>query len=114
MKKQVILGWTDLEVDRNIKLIGTEFDRKRKFTDKQIAKAKKMLDKGKTFNEIASKLKVDVRVVRYHLDPTYRAMRISGAVTAGTNRKNYPTRIDEFKNRVNYKRELVARGRISI
>lgn len=115
MKKRLILQMTDKELDKMVKISGTQYDRKRKLTDRQVASAKRMFTKnGKSLHYIADKFGVDYRTIRYHLDETYRKSRISQANTPdrkGASAKVYSQSLEE---RVAYKRKLIAQGRLSI
>lgn len=110
MKKKVVLALTDKEVDKLIKISGTQYDRRRKLDDKQIALARKMfINQGRSLEYIANKFGVHPSTIRYHLDKTYRRYRIDhanyGDVAAC--KKGYREALAE---RANYKRQLVARG----
>lgn len=102
-----MLKMVDNELDKAVKIQGTDFDRKRKVTSKMRESMKRMQKEGKTFREIAERFGVDHRTVRYNLDPnycTYCKVTTSGAHTGKTHiSKN---------NRVAYKRDLVANGLI--
>ncbi len=115
MKKKHILAMDDKQLDKAIKISGTQYDRKRKLKDNDIEKAKKLFSKKhKTLEEIALKFGVDVRTIRYHLDTTYRQVRIQQArpkTRVVACKKDYKK---SFSDRVAYKRQLVARGRVSI
>ena len=46
MKKKDILALSDRELDKVVKIAGTQYDRKRKINDKQIASAKRLVKKS--------------------------------------------------------------------
>lgn len=116
-KKKQILALSDKELDKVVKIAGTQYDRKRKISDKQIAAASKLVKKGKSLEYIIKKLKLNVtaNTIRYHLDEAYRRYRIDhanyGKAAAACARGNYN---EILKDRAAYKRKLVARGRVTI
>lgn len=117
MKKKDILALSDKELDKVVKIAGTQYDRKRKINDKQIASAKRLVTKGKSFEYIIKKLKLNVteNTIRYHLDEAYRRYRIDhanyGRHVAACKRGDYN---EILKDRATYKRKLVARGRVTV
>ena len=106
-EKKIIetLKMSDNDIDNEINIQGTPYDRKCKYSESTLKKMHTMYKKHKTFKEIASELGLNVTGVRYRLDPefkaTYNASR-SGKHTG----KNHIT----VANRIAYKRELVASG----
>lgn len=108
MTKLEILTMTDAALDKTVKIQGTKYDRKRKISDATIAKAKKLFSKGKLIADIARQLGVNYSSIRYQIDDDYRKsynMSRSGAHTG----KDHITKLD----RVAYKRQLVAAGRVT-
>ena len=63
---------------------------------------------GKTIAEIANKLDINPQMVKYHTDPIWRA-----SYNATRNGKHYGKDRITVKNRVAYKRSLVAAGKIT-
>ena len=116
-QKKAILALNDKELDKAVKIAGTQYDRKRKISDKQIDAARKLVSKGKSFEYIIEKLKLNVtaNTIRYHLDEAYRRYRIDhanyGKGVAACKRGDYN---EILKDRAAYKRKLVARGRVSV
>ena len=107
MNKIEILTLTDNQLDEVIKIQGTKYDRKRKFTDDVIAKMIKMCKK-KGYKEVAEKLGVSVRDVRYHTDPLFRSNYIKSLSGKHTGKDTITK-----TNRVAYKRQLVATGKVT-
>lgn len=108
MTKIEILTLTDDALDSVVKIQGTRYDRKRKVSDSIIAKARRMWSKKKTISEIAAKLGLNYTTVRYNVDPEFKKAfnaKRSGAHT-GTNHIT-------VKDRVAYKRTLVAAGKLT-
>lgn len=104
-KKISVLKMVDNELDKAVKIQGTDFDRKRKVTSEMKKSMMRMQKKGKTYREIAERFDVDHRTVRYNLDPYYREYCKASAIGTHTGK----TRMSKT-NRVAYKRELVANG----
>lgn len=108
-KKIELLTLTDEALDKKVKIQGTQYDRKRKVTDKTIAKMKSLYSSKKSVSEIAQKLGLNYMTVKYNVDPAFKAMynaMRSGAHTG----KDHVT----VKDRVAYKRGLVAAGKIAV
>ena len=107
MTKLELLTLTDNKLDDTVKIQGTQYDRKRKFSDADIKKMQTM-SKKKTPEEIAKKLQMRLRDVMYHIDPEYRKNYISKLSGKHTG-KDHITKT----NRVAYKRNLVAAGKVT-
>lgn len=109
MKKMDVLKMTDMELDSKVKIQGTQYDRKRKISDKLIKKMKSMWKRNKTVSEIASKFGLNYNTVRYNVDPVYK-------MEFNKKRSGAHTGVDHITvlNRVAYKRELVAAGKIKV
>ena len=100
MKKHL----TDIEVDKKVRIEYTQYDRKRKLSDRNIETIKRNLAKGKkTVEQLAKKYTVTVHTIKYNIDPEYRAHAIS--IRSG---KNYGVRTMTFEDRVCYKRKLMC------
>ena len=110
MKRRAILKLDDITLDQKVKIQGTQFDRKRKLTDKDINKMRKLIGKGYTLDNLSLIYNVDVRTIKYNLDPDYKAHIQSYQA------ENYGkhTGIDtyNFENRVAYKRLLIKKRKI--
>lgn len=106
MTKIELLKMTDDKLDITVKIQGTQYDRKRKVTDKLIEKMIKM-SKRKDYKEIASELGLTNRTVRYYTEPLFRSNYIKGLSGKHTGKDKIT-----MTDRVAYKRELVAAGKI--
>lgn len=106
MTKIDLLTLTDDKLDNAVKIQGTCYDRKRKISDADIKKMKSM-SKRKTAEEIAKKLDMRLRDVMYHIDPEFRKNYISKLSGKHTGKDKIT-----IKERVAYKRQLVAAGKI--
>lgn len=111
MKKMTridVLTLTDDKLDKVVKIQGTKWDRKCKISESTIKKMSKMAGTGSTAAEIARKLGINYQMVRYHTDPIWRA-----SYNATRNGKHYGKDRISVKNRVAYKRSLVAAGKVT-
>lgn len=113
MKKRQILKLEDKELDKLIQIQGTQYDRKRKLSDKQIEKARILYAKyDASLWDLAVMFGVNVRTIRYNLQNSYRAHRLEYAKAhPQTTRKQYD-HTAALSDRVAYKRKLVARGKV--
>ena len=94
---------TDVEVDKKVRLVYTQYDRKRKLSDRNVETIKRNLMKGtKTITELAKKYKVTAHTILYNADPEYREHAI--AVRSG---KHYGPGHITVENRIAYKRKLL-------
>lgn len=112
MKKQNILALSDSEINKLVKIKGTQYDRRRKISDKELILINDLYDKGKSYREIAEQVGYSPRLVRYHLDNEFRH-RLIGHMT-GEPVRNKKTISESFHDRAAYKRDLVARGRLIV
>ena len=94
----------DVEVDKAIKIQGTQFDRKRVLDDHDVQSAKRMHEAGVSLRQIAKKFQVDWRTIKYNIDEEYRKYTLSKM--SGIHTGN--TRCD-FAERVAYKRSLISK-----
>ena len=108
MTKVEILSMLDEDLDRKIKIQGTKYDRKRKVSDATIKKMQKLFNSGKTVAEIANKLGLHNHTVRYNVDPEWRAMYNATRNGAHTGKDKITV-----ANRIAYKRQLVAAGKVT-
>lgn len=107
MKRKQVLQLDDMTLDQKVKIQGTQFDRKRKLTDKDWKKVNKMLKKGLDYKQIAEMFGVTPHCIRYGVDEEYRLHSI--AIRSGKH-----TGVDTctFENRVEYKRYLIQKRKI--
>lgn len=109
-----ILKMDDYEINRKIIIKGTEHDRKRKLTDVQVTEIKTAYDNGESVESLASTYGVVPKTIRWHLSDDYRRTLINQMVPTSAIKRRTPNRIEELRDRAEYKRQLVASGRISL
>lgn len=109
MRRKKVLQLNDTALDTKIKIQGTQFDRKRKLTDKDWKKVRRLLKKHHTYKEIAAIFNVSPKTIRYGVDETYRRRCIEWS-------SGKHTGVDKctFEDRVNYKRYLVKKRKIKV
>ena len=107
--RKVILTYNDEQIDALVKIQGTQYDRKRKLTDKQVSEIKQKLDKGISVEALAQQYNVSEWIIRYNTNPQFRAHQL--AIRTGAH-----TGVDTitFEDRVNYKRYLVEKKKIKV
>jgi predicted transcriptional regulator len=109
MNKIDVLMMTDDKLDKVVKIQGTTYDRKRRISEFTLKQMLKMSGAGKTIAEIANKLDINPQMVLYHIDPIWRA-----SYNANRSGKHYGKDRITIKNRVAYKRSLVAAGKVTV
>lgn len=104
MTRAEILKMTDAEIDQVVKIQGTRFDRKRKYSTTTYNRMKNMFAKGKSVSEIAKALGINYATVRYNVDEDYRK-------EYNRTRDSRHTGVDTItkEDRVAYKREIVSK-----
>lgn len=108
--------YTDEEIDKKVHIQSTQYDRKRKLSDSDLFDITSRVMNGESFKTLANTYGVDVRTIRYNIDPEYRTKRIKQGRTAGTTPVCIsPEAMMEIKSeRASYKRDLVTRGLVTI
>lgn len=113
MKKNPLLMLDDRTLDKVVKISGTEFDRRRKLSDKQLRKMKDLFyKKHKTMKYLAKKFNVHVKTIQYHLDDEYRKLKIEQCKASNISRLSQEELQERTKERVAYKRYLLSKNKI--
>lgn len=71
-KRNKLLTMSDFELDKAIKITGTNFDRRVKLSVNERMEMKKLYSKGFTVKELAIMFNVDQSTVKYSCDDEYR------------------------------------------
>ena len=108
LTKLEALTLTDDKLDDAVKIQGTPYDRKRKVTPEMAKQMTKMLKKNKKLDEIAEAFNVSIHAIRYNTDPIFRANYLKNHCGKHTGKDHITV-----KNRVAYKRTLVAEGKLT-
>ena len=98
---------SDFELDKAIKIQGTEFDRKRKLTDESIKRMRLLYNQGYTIISLAEMFNTSYLTVKYNVDDDFKSLYNATRSGAHTG----ITKLD-FTNRVMYKRDLVLNNKI--
>lgn len=107
-RKIELLTMTDDALDATVKIQGTEYDRKRKVAPTTLKKMASMYKKKSSISEIANKLGLNYLTVRYNVDPVFKAEFNAKRDGKHTGKDNIT-----IKDRVAYKRSLVAAGKVT-
>lgn len=107
--RKIVLKFDDETLDQKVKIQGTEYDRKRKCTQKQILNMQNDIAHGMTVKEVATKYNVSEWIVRYNTDSAFRAHQIE--IRSG---KHTGVTTMDFQDRVAYKRELIKSKKLNV
>ncbi len=108
-KRKKVLKLDDVDLDKAVKIQGTEFDRKRRFSDEQVQKMKDLLGEGTSAKDVAKYFRCSVHTMLYNTSEEYRR----AAIEKRSGKHTGVTHMD-FDNRVAYKRNLVKTKKIDI
>lgn len=111
MKKLNVLALSDHDINKVVKIQGTQYDRRRKISDKELELIADLYEQGESYSGIADQVGYSPRLVRYHLDANFRRKCID-LMTGESVRSKSP--VEEMHDRAAYKRDLVARGRLIV
>ena len=104
MKRKEVLNLSDRKLDTCVKIQGTKFDRKRKFSEATKRKMKRMYKNGKSVKEIAIKFSTTRTPVLYIVDEDFK--KVFNATRSGKH-----TGVDKIteKNHIDYKTQLESK-----
>lgn len=108
--RKTILTYTDETLDSIVKIQGTQYDRKRKLTEKQVAEIMDELRKGITVEVLAQKYNVSEWVIRYNTDQDFRAHQLK----LREKKSKAHINVMDFEDRVAYKRNLISNKKIEV
>lgn len=109
MNATTILMMPDDVLDDVVKIQGTRYDRKRKVTPEMAHEMLEMRNAGYGVEVIAYEFGVSTTAVKYNTDEVFRKKHLSGCTGAHTGKDNIT-----ISDRVEYKRQLIAQGCLSI
>lgn len=108
MTRKDVLAMDYLTLDKTVKIQGTRFDRKRKVSNSDIVRMKKLRARGDTLQSIAEKVGCCKMTVKYHTNPEWREN-----YNKTRNGKHYGNKVTySVSDRSAYKRDLVATRKI--
>ena len=108
MKKSELLKLTDSELNRLVKIAGTNYDRRRKLTINQVNKIQNSFLKGDDMDDLAFKYDVTTATIKYHVDEDYKNRKNADRILY----KMTPAKPGYVEELINYKRSLVSAGKI--
>ena len=100
-KYKRLFALSNSDFDHKIIIEGTEYDRRRKLTDKDIKNIKKLFKKNYTISEIAERYNVANSTIRYHIDEEFKNKRNKNRVFYGA------YSIGDVNERIRYKKYLI-------
>ena len=102
MRKSSLLKLSNTTLDKEFKIVGTKFDRRRKLTDAQIKQMNTLYKRGETIANLAIMFNVSSSTILYHCDDTYKQHKNSMRSLYAHN-----CVVDSRKDRCNYKRLIL-------
>ena len=108
--RKTILTYDNETLDSIVKIQGTQYDRKRKLTERQVAEIIDELNKGIPVEALAQKYSVSEWVIKYNTDPNFRAHQLK----LREKKSKAHTNVMDFEDRVAYKRNLISSKKIEV
>ena len=107
--------FTDVEIERGIKIGGTEFDRRRALTDDEQDYAVYLYNiKGYTLSRIAQIMNMSIPGILYIVNPEYRERKKQYNKTRPLTYQDSETAMEYRRDRIKYKRDLLEAGLVSM
>ena len=100
MTKKEKLALSNAKINSMFKVAGTDYDRRRKLTNKEIYNIRKSYASGKDENYLADKYGVTASTIKYHVVPGYKEQANKKRVERGFNTSvspNYRSFLAEYK-----------------
>lgn len=108
-RRKEAMRLSDVDLDRLVKIQGTQYDRKRRVNDKERAEMRRLYFSGQTVAAISKLTGFGQTTVRYNVDDDWRAW--FNATRSGD---HTGTDTMTFSDRVKYKRDLVRKRIIRV
>ena len=108
--RKTILTYDNETLDSIVKIQGTQYDRKRKLTERQVAEIIDELSKGIPVEALAQKYGVSEWVIKYNTNLNFRAHQLK---LREKKSKAHVNKLD-FEDRVAYKRNLISSKKIEV
>ena len=107
--RQEILKMNESQIDKIVKIQGTDHDRKRKYSTKLIKQIQPYYDAGCDIKNISKVFGISPFMIKYNCDPTFRAIY-------NIKRNGKHTGVDNitFSDRAKYKKSLVETKKIKV
>lgn len=108
--RKTILTYDNGTLDSIVKIQGTQYDRKRKLTERQVAEIVDELGEGIPVEALAQKYNVSEWIIRYNTDPAFRAHQLK----LREKKSKAHINVMDFEDRVAYKRNLIKSKKIEV
>lgn len=107
--------FSDLQIERGIKISGTEYDRRRALTDDEQDYAVYLYNiKGYTLSRIAQIMNMSTSGILYIVDLEYRERKKQYSKTRPVTYQDSETVTESRRDRIKYKRDLLAAGLVNM
>lgn len=107
--------FTDVEIERGIKIGGTEYDRRRALTDDEQDYAVYLYNiKGYTLSRIAQIMHMSTPGILYIVDPEYRERKKQYSKTRPATYQDSDIVTENRRLRIKYKRDLLEAGLVKM
>lgn len=107
--------FTDVEIERGIKIGGTEYDRRRALTDDEQDYAIYLYNiKGYTLRRISQIMNMSIPGIFYIVNPEYRERKKQYNKTRPLTYQDSDTVMECRRERIKYKRDLLEAGLVSM
>ena len=108
--RKTILTYDNGTLDSIVKIQGTQYDRKRKLTERQVAEIVDELGNGIPVEALAQKYNVSDWIIKYNTDPAFRAHQLK----LREKKSKAHINVMDFEDRVAYKRNLISNKKIEV
>lgn len=108
--RKTILTYDNETLDSIVKIQGTQYDRKRKLTERQVAEIVDEMGKGIPVEALAQKYNVSEWIIKYNTDPSFRAHQLK----LREKKSKAHINVMDFEDRVAYKRNLISNKKIEV
>ena len=108
-------SYSDLEIDRGVKISGTQYDRRRALSDDEQDYAIYLYNvKGYTLSRIARVMNMSIPGILYIVDPEYKERKRQYNKTRPLTYQDSDTVTESRRERIKYKRDLLEAGLVSM
>lgn len=107
MTKNEIVNSSDYIINKMVKIAGTNYDRRRKVTKSMKRRMIQMYESGKNISYIATYFNVSYDSVKRAVNPMFNETEKARKRQVAKDHNYYSYNSNSFKERANYKRELI-------
>ena len=102
------INLSNTALNKEVIIAGTDYDRRRKLTNKEIYNLRRSYQNDTDINVIASRYNVSPMTIKYHVDPIYRAESNKRRASYAHNTSQDSSYRKELAD---YKRQLLGEGK---